>query len=315
MPPPGVARPAVAEASRANPAVAHPGVVSLGPHPGELDLDAARPRPFQTTFARHAHSPLPHLALAVGGLLALWATLQWARSGTLDLDRRDALQDLNQLVLSLGAVLSPAYQHEIVTTVPRAATLVAVAVAAAALVGAWIGRLGRNVVMGQPSFGMTFALLALPTWFTLPLTLGTFEADSVTRLDALVRFGTALALLAAQFLLIRWVLLNRLWRAGRIPADYASMALWIPELVPWTMLLGSSITTLVAEGESRTGDSPWEPTEAMVTWGERVSAATLVGLGVLLIVVSVRQHLGILRDRRMDAAARSAEGPMPNSTA
>jgi hypothetical protein len=280
-----------------------PGVLAVGPLLG--DITAARPA--RTRYSRYAKTPLPYAALALTSVGVLLALVRWGSSGEIRPGEPEVLTDLNSAWWSVSQLLLPHDTTPLLVTVERAAIVLAASAVTLALVLLWVGKVGRNVVPGEGAFGSWLALAALPAWWILPLTLGTYGSSSIdTRLDLLLRTGTALIIFAVQFLLLRWPLHNRTWRAGHLPGDLASLALWVVEMVPWGMFLASAMFQLVAAGERLSRDVAWEPTPAMVDWGTATSLGSLVAIAILLIVVSVRQHQGIALDRQEDAEAREA---------
>jgi hypothetical protein len=171
----------------------------------------------------------------------------------------------------------------------------------------WIGRIGTNLRPGQQPFGTFLPFLAFPAWWLLPLTVGITSEPSRSRADLLVRYLVAFAILFAQFLLVRWPTLNRIWRAGRLPFDPASILLWLPMMIPWMMFLSSTVFSLLAAGErGDLSDSAWQPTDAMLDWARGLTRASSIGLLILLIVVTAVQHRGVAADRAALEASRRA---------
>jgi hypothetical protein len=174
---------------------------------------------------------------------------------------------------------------------------------AATAIVLWIGKIGSNV--RQQPFGSFLPIVAFPAWWLLPLSLGITTDATRSRGDLLVRYLVALGILVVQFLLLRWPTLNRIWRAGRMPYDLASILLWLPMMVPWLMLFASRAWTLLAMGESEDlSKSAWLPTPAMADWAQALTRVTSVGILVLLVVVTVLQHLGLSKDRAALEASR-----------
>ncbi len=127
--------------------------------------------------------------------------------------------------------------------------------------------------------------------------------DSPTdRSDTLLRYSFTLLFMLAQVGVARSVFANRLWKAGRLRFEWAAALLWVPALAAYGWLLGAWCFTLVEIGDDGRGHSAWRPTELhgdLADWAGRLS---YVGTFVLLVVVTVRQHLGLQRDRAEDAA-------------
>lgn len=277
-----------------------PGVVNTG----SIEDAPERLRPPTPDYSRHAVRPLPYAVVSLVSLVALVIAAAWASRGGRRAGEGDTLEHLNGIWYSLSNLLLPQARTFLPVGVVEAVVVLVVAAIAISATAAWVGRLGRNVAMGQASFGAGLALLGLPAWWTLPLTAGTFHQGPAIRLDELMRLGTALVALTLQLLVFRWSLVNKIWRAGRIPGDLAALLLWIPELIPWGMYLGS---TMVATIDDRgAAQAAWRPTPAMADWGYATSLVTMIAIFVLLAVVTVRQQLGIAADRRRDAEAREA---------
>lgn len=279
-----------------------PGVVNTG----TIDGEAERDRPPKLSFSRHAITPLPYAGAALASIVALLVALSWATDGTPAADAPDSLRTLNQVWLVVTNLLLVQEDVQLLVGVQEATVMLVLAGIVVAAMALWIGRIGRNLPLGDASFGMGLALLGLPAWWTFSLTAGALDDFDRSRIDAMMRIAVAAGVLVVQFVLLRWALLNKVWRAGRIPGDLGALVLWVPEIVPWSLYLGSSLYTLAATDEGEPPSTTWQPTEAMVDWGIALSRISLVAIIVLLLVVSVRQHLGIAADRRTDAAAREA---------
>lgn len=289
-----------------------PGATAAGAVPGTVNvgsigLEAERVRPPKLSYSRHAITPLPYAGAALAAVVALLVADRWATSGTFS-GNRDSIKTLNQVWFTVdNLLLAQLDDVSLLRSTTKGAVVLVLAGIVAGSIALWVARLGRNLPLGESSFGVGFALLALPAWWTFPMTVGLFENPSTTRIDALMRLGLAAAILSAQFLLLRWALLNKIWRSGRLPGDLGAIVLWLPELIPWMLFLGSSIFTLAGTGDGEAPPTAWRPTPAMVDWGQALSKASAVGILVLLVVVSVRQHLGMIEDRRRDQEARDAD--------
>jgi hypothetical protein len=269
----------------------------LGATPGSSnELFAAR-------YSRTGASPIPYLVLS----LAAMGGAAWA------LDRAELVPGATDPVRGSGwwtnttAVLLPGEDLRLTAySASRMWLALALLVLAAVLVALWIGRIGRNVHSGQEPFGSVLPVLTFPAWWILPITLGITDTSPRTHADVLLRYLVAFGILLSQFLLLRWPVLNRIWRAGRLPFDAASILLWLPNLIPWALLfLSTSYTYLVIGAEGVPDDSAWYPTSSMVDWSRWTSRASGVALIVLLVVVSVIQHIGMRQDRAADAARRA----------
>ncbi|MBX3286669.1 MAG: hypothetical protein KF703_15070 [Actinobacteria bacterium] len=251
-----------------------------------------RPEP---RFSRFGRSPLPLMAASAVAALVAWAAFRWMEAGDATGDGAPPFR----LVRSFWTVL--AQGEDIVPSPHGNRSWVALAVATAAVVVAlaWIRRVGQNSRREPDQFGALLALVALPEWFWLPLALPDAGAD---RSDTLLRYVFTLLFMLAQVGVARSVFANRLWKAGRLPFEWGAALLWVPALAAYGWLLGAWCFTLVEIGDDGRGHSAWRPTELhadLATWAGRLS---YVGTLVVLVVASVRQHVGLQHDRDDDAA-------------
>jgi len=244
---------------------------------------------------------------AVAMLAAVWA-INWSEVGPGATD----IVETSEWWTNVHTVLLPAGEGRLASySELRMWTAIAILVVTALAIALWIGQIGRNLRPGQSPFGTVLPIVALPAWWVLPLTLGATDAFNRSRGDALLRYLIAFGILFTQFLLLRWPFTNRLWRAGRLPYDLASILLWLPMMIPWSMLLLSTSFTLLVTGDGEDpAESIWRPTEAMADWARTITRATEVGVLLLLIAVSVSQHLGIMKDRKEERDRRAAADPL-----
>ncbi|MCU1369360.1 MAG: hypothetical protein JWO77_554 [Ilumatobacteraceae bacterium] len=310
------------------PVVPPPPPPPSGPHgsPGSMPLTAASPpiyapgatgpagvedEPYQPRYARDSGSPLPYMAGSLVLLVLAWLGMRWSAPSA---GAGDPVRS-SEWWINITAVLLPAEDVRVgAYSETRMWISLALLVLAATAVILWIGRIGSNLRAGQQPFGSFLPIVVFPAWWLLPVTLGITSDGGRSRGDLLVRFLTALAILVIQFLLLRWPLLNRIWRAGALPYDLASILLWLPMMIPWVMLFGSNAYTLLVAGENgRLSDSSWQPTPAMGDWAQGMTRLTSVAILVLLVVVSVIQHGGVAEDRAdLEASrARSRSSRMP----
>lgn len=280
--------------------------------PAAVDPDAfagfgepAVPRPAgeapELHYTRSARSPLPYLAVAITAIAVAWWAVAWATQDP-PASQPAARSDWWSNAVAVLLPSEPSLAGEAFSTFRMWMALGVLCVAALA-VSLWIGRLGRNVRTGEGRFGSLVAVLALPAWWLLPYTVGRSD-HGASRTDLTIRLLSVVALLLAQFVFLRWALLNRIWRAGHLPYDIASIALWLPNLIPWAMYFASASFTLITMGDD--GDSTgsrWRPTEAMADWATATTRFSALALLVLLVVVSVRQHDALRRDRADDLVA------------
>jgi len=268
----------------------------LGIDTGEsADMFAAR-------YSRTGVTPLPFMVAGLVAIVAAAWAIDWARlaPGATDPVRT------SEWWINVTSVLAPGESPGLgAYSQTRMWTALALLVIAAIVLAIWIGRIGTNVRMGHAPFGAFLPLLAFPAWWMLPITIGITADGTRSRSDALIRYLVAFGILFAQFLLVRWPTLNRIWRAGRLPYDVASIVLWLPMLIPWSMIVLSNAYTLFVVGEDgRRSDSDWLPTANMVDWARWITRASGVAIVVLLVVVSVMQHIGLRQDRADDLAMR-----------
>src|SRR4051812_8572887 len=175
---------------------------------------------FAARYSRAGSSPIPYLMVS----LAAMGGAAWA------LDRAELVPGATDPVRGSGwwtnttAVLLPGEQlHLTAYSEGRMWLALGLLVLAAVLVAVWIGRIGRNLHAGHEPFGAFLPILAFPAWWILPVTLGITDAAPRTHADVLIRYLVAFGMLVTQFLLLRWPMLNRIWRAGRLPYDAVSI--------------------------------------------------------------------------------------------
>lgn len=248
-----------------------------------------------STYLHQAGSPLPYLAASIVSLASAWVMFSWNQG-------LEQARSPGNLWSYSTAVLLPYEALPGSNDVWSNRLTLAVAVGAALILLLWIGRIGRNV--RGPGFGFSLGLLALPAWFTLPLTIGLENEIDRGYGVFILRTALALMLLIGQYALLRATLLRRVWSASQLPRPGVATLLWLPALVPQAMFLGSGLFTLLAVGEDGSGRSGWTPTSTMVEVGRWADRASGVAILMLLVVVSVRQHEGIAADRAADAAYR-----------
>jgi hypothetical protein len=162
----------------------------------------------------------------------------------------------------------------------------------------WVRRIGQNARADVGVFGSLLVLAAVPAWFTLPLTIApsaSAESVSVERL----RLTLALVLLLGQGLFARWAFTHKIWRAGRLPMEQVAYVLWLPLLAAGTWFYGASLWTSISIDEHGHGHSKWRPTAAIARTELWTVRGTGLAVFVLVVVVTVRQHLGVRADRAM----------------
>lgn len=287
------------------PTMAPPAVVAAPPtamRPPER-AERASDHLFEDRYARNGVSPLPHMVVALVLVVAAGAVLRWARWDSSAPGRPHT----SEWWTNITALLAPG--EDLGTYAYSAGRMwiaLALLIVAALAVAVWIGRIGANLRQGHSPFGSFLPIATFPAWWLLPVTINATASETRSRADLLTRFLVALALLIAQFMLLRWPLLNRIWRAGRLPYDLASIVLWLPMMIPWAMLFSSTSWTLIQAGDhGALSDSSWQPTPAMSDWALWLTRASGVAIVALLVVVSARQHTGLAQDKADDAAARA----------
>ena len=293
---PGAVRRPPSVVSSAPPTVYVGETGSHGPRPGSAD------ELFTARFSRTGRSPIPYGAVAlVAAAVAWWAVAQarWDASAPGRPVRSEWWVNVTAVLLPGQDISLRLYSEQ------RMWIAIGALVATAVLWAVWIGRIGGNVRQGHGPFGAALPLVALPAWWLLPLALGDTTVAAGSRSELMLRYLIAFAVLFAQFLLLRWPTLNRIWRAGHLPYDLASIVLWLPMMIPWMMIFASNAFTLLAIGDDGDpADSVWLPTRAMVDWAQWTTRLTGIGIVALLVVVSVVQHQGLAADRRRDDEAR-----------
>jgi hypothetical protein len=252
-----------------------------------------RPEP---RFSRFGRSPLPTMAVAAGSALVALGAFRWMEDGPVTGDSAPPAR----VVRTFWVVLAQAEDVVPGSHGARSWVAMAVALVAAVAVLAWIRRVGQNSRHEAEQFGALLPLVALPQWFWLPLVLP--DGNPTDRSDTLLRYSFTLLFMLAQVGVARSVFANRLWKAGRLRWESFAALLWVPMLLAYGWLLGAWCYTLVEIGDDGRGRSSWRPTELhedLATWAGRLS---YVGILVVLVVASIRQHVGLQRDRRDDAA-------------
>ncbi len=258
----------------------------------------------ETRYLRTAVSPLAAMAAAVVAIAAAAWAVDWSKLAP---GATDPVLS-SEWWLNITSVLLPGEPLRASSfSQSRMWVALSLLMLAAAVLSAWVGRIGRNLRGNEAPFGAVLPLLAFPAWWMLPITLGTTDNVDRSRADFLLRYLVAFGILFTQFLILRWPLLNRIWRAGRLRYDLASIILWLPMMIPWSMIfLSTSFTYLSVGNDGDPADSPWVTTVTMYDWARNVTRATNLGIFVLLVVVTVAQHIGIHRDRAEERDRRAA---------
>ncbi len=286
--------------------VPSPATVRTNPTPVSAVLGAP-PRHsdvfFGARYNRNGSSPLPLMVVALGALAAAWVAVVRASETPFGPDAVES----SDWWINVTAVLLPGEDLGVGAYSPtRMWTAIGLLVLSGVFMALWMGRIGGNVRTGQGPFGAFLPIITFPAWWLLPLTLGYTANTTRSSSDAMLRYLVAFAMLFAQFLLLRWPTLNRIWRGGHLPYDLASIALWLPNMIPWSMFMLSNAFTYLAVGDNGLiADSSWRATPAMLDWARWTTRLSALAIIVLLIVVSIRQHQGMAQDRADDLAARA----------
>ena len=274
---------------------------ATGSDRGANDVVSAR-------YSRNGVSPIPFMVISFVAMFASWWAMAWSKVTS---EATDPVRT-SEWWVNITSVLLPGEDLRAGSfSTFRMQVTLAILIVTAIAVAVWIGRLGTNLRTAHNPFGSFLPLATYPAWWLLPITIG-ITADDRTRGDAMLRYLIAFGILFAQFLLLRWPVTNRIWRAGRLPYDLASIVLWLPMMIPWSMLFISNVYTFLVIGETGPrSDSSWLPTSTMRDWARWTTRASGIGLLILLVVVSVMQELGMRRDRAEAEATRGTRPTLP----
>ncbi|MCB1029906.1 MAG: hypothetical protein KDA95_01125 [Acidimicrobiales bacterium] len=270
--------------------------------PQNLFDEPVKLKPPEHVYSRHARFPVVHGVVALATIALLYVLVDSATSQTSGQAAGD-LEGLNKFWSTVSQIVVPHESNAIIAERSDLFLVLGASVAAFVAVVLWIGRLGRNVTGGDLTFGIGLAALAVPAWWTIPLTVGSYDVTRPTSgMDQLTRVGLALLAMTLQFGLARWSLVNKVWRSGHIRGDIGAIVIWLPEYIPWALFLGSSVFAVVEDRPP--ADSLWHPTQAMLDWGYALSMGCAAALLILLSVATVLQSVGIALDRKNEAKAK-----------
>lgn len=290
--PPPVA-PGPVPTAATNQALNFPGV------PTSILGEAPMPR-----YVKYAVTPIVHGIVGLVSIVVTALVVRWSLT-PVDGGNQSSWPLANWRRVYLLFLPNENYEHLSVIDRSRL-TVASIALAVCAIcVVVWARRLGLNA-RADGFFGAPLAAGALLSWYMLPIVWG-HDLNGIDDSLGELRFRFTLALIIAviQGLLVRWTFSSRLWKAGRLPWPSLSYLLWVPVTVANIWLLGSVTYTSFAIDDNGNGHSAWRTTEAIVRldqWAVRGTAALVL---VALIVVTVRQHLGLQADRREDEAYRA----------
>lgn len=280
-----VGSPAAAAPEVSSPSAFRVEHASLGAPPSRFDS-------FSSHFASTARTPLPEMVGSVIVMGATFGIIRWALTGVSQPSRGlsvtwwDVVTAFTLQDRRLGINGTDGARLWWAGGAMLLSLLVLIA---------WTRRIGVNNRSSDRYFGAVLPFLALPGWWILPLI--TPVGRGVDRTESITRVAIVVLLLMSQALFTRWIFVHKVWRSGDLPVDPAALFLWVPMLVAGVWYYGSALWTIVARGENGRGHPGWQPTETMeraLSWAIR---GTGIALLVVLIAVSVVQHLGIRRDR------------------
>lgn len=273
-----------------------PGFGGGAPAVAGIRVDISKQR-----YGSHAHTPLPYLAAAAAGLAIAIGVVRWALE-TVPGAGRGGLSEGWWSGITLFLLNGQVLGYRGTDHGRLAWALVAMGIATV-LVTVWIRRLGVNARVDAGFFGAVLVLLAIPAWYTLPVTIGNNQDLGLG--EARLRLTILLVVLVAQALFVRWTLSAKSWRAGRLGLPACTFVLWLPLAVADCWYYGSTTVSMFSVHKDGTGHSKWEPTRAIYRADVWANRGTLIVLAVVLVVVTVRQHQGIAQDRA-DVAALNA---------
>lgn len=241
-------------------------------------------------FSRDARSPLPELGVALATAVATYGLARWM-NGEPATSQGGPSDAWTSLVDDPTLQLERAWDY-----IPgdRGWGVLAGLVVTAAAVGVLLRRIGVNAPV-DARFGAGLALAGLLSWWSLPLAL----IDSPSTVDgSLARACFAFALLLVNIGLFRSWLARQVWRAGHLPMPLLTVLTWLPMLAGWAVLLAVEIWGLAELQADGPSGVEHRVTQAQIDWALRLNRASWASLVVLVVVVAVRQHLGISRDRQ-----------------
>lgn len=269
---------------------------------GATDPTGLRDEMYHPRYSLNAHSAVPYMIVTIALGAAAWWAMIWSEPTR---SAPDPVRS-SEWWTNVNAVLLPAEEIRYASySASRMWITIGLLIVTAIAVAVWIGRIGTNLRTVDQPFGSFLPILTFPAWWLLPISIGLTGGAPRSRGDVMLRFLTAAGILIVQCLLLRWPTLNRLWRAGRLPYDMASVLLWLPMMIPWLMIFGSNVFSVLTVGEDESlRESSWQPTETMADWARAGTRVTSVAILGLLIVVTIVQHLALSRDR---AAIRASK--------
>jgi hypothetical protein len=277
---------------------------TLASSPGSLaSVTRFAAEPPTYTYSRHAQTPLPYflgtaVVAAVTTFVVRWAVqpLDAPHSGGLSTSWWDRVQIFYLQAENLQADLT---DHGRLTWAAVALTVLAVSLVV------WIRRIGQNAKADSGYFGAVLAVAGLFGWWTLPFYIGHERPEYGE-----IRFRLALAalLVLIQAIFARWAFTHKIWRAGNLPFEPIAYLLWIPQMVATFWFAGATAFTMFAVGKHGDKHSSWRPTEAMARLWQWSTRGTALAVAILLVAVTVVQHIGIAADKaaRADYEGRRA---------
>ena len=92
-----------------------------------------------------------------------------------------------------------------------------------------------------------------------------------------------------------------------LPLPLLSILTWLPMLAGWTVLLVMDMWNFLELQDGGPRAVEHRATQTHVDWAGRLNRASWVSLVVLVLVVTVAQHVGIARDHRDLARAEDED--------
>ena len=233
-------------------------------------------------FAESARSPLPLATVALAAIVAVVACGVVASS--------KASGTISDVDIETGSMVA----------------LVGLAVVALVASIAWLRQIGVN----DRSFGLPLVLLSCVPWESLALWSDDHGSRTVEGLMAQVAFAIVVMLVAGFFL--RRIMITKIWYAGGLPAPVLSILLWLPQLALTVTVLATALVNM-AGAKTRTSttafyqftQTTWDPVSpALVSITAVVAAVSALAAFLVLLTVTIAQHIGVRRDQAARRRAR-----------
>ncbi len=247
-------------------------------------------------YARHAKSPLPYLAAAVVAGSASVLVVRWAVQ-PVNFGRQGgwSLQWWDRVAVFF---LQAENLHGLGADHARLAWASAILLLLGISLVLLTRRIGQNSKADEGYFGAILATCSLFAWWDLPSVIG---HQSPAYGEERFRLALAAMLVLIQFIFARWAFAHKLWRSGGLPLEPIAFLLWVPQLVATFWYAGSLAYTKLAVGKHGHHHSPWRDTPAIDRLWQWSTRGTGAAIAVLIVVVTVIQHVGIRADRAAEA--------------